>query len=341
MRSGIEPVPTPRSRGRLALMPQDTLDRLNPTGRAVARLTPFKRMELGVRAASRYMYQQDQVWARYSNDKADVGDTLTTTLRTLSKALPLEAPLSALSIGSSTEPQFRILQSACRGGLYLLDQEEAAMQLVEERIARQNIRHVRPIRGDYRDVLRDELAVRLFRHRKLHGQHMSLILLHHSFYYCRREIWNDLLANLYQHLLAPEFDTGISGAIHAVMMSSRPDEPMSAMWLYEHFARRFSGHRNNQDLQECAAELRDDPRLADAQVLTKSTRVEFFVDDFEQYMAGVWMVLLHPDVHRFSEDQQREVTEWIYENLWSRGRPLVQTQDHLVIYRGRGMPGLI
>ncbi len=50
------------------------------------------------------MYQQDKVWARYSNDKVDVGDTLTTTLRTLSKALPLEAPLTALSIGSSTEP---------------------------------------------------------------------------------------------------------------------------------------------------------------------------------------------------------------------------------------------
>lgn len=62
-------------------------------------------------------------------------------------------------------------------------------------------------------------------------------------------------------------------------------------------------------------------RLADAQVLTRSIRVEFFVDDFEQYMAGVWMVLLHPNVQRFSEDQQREVTEWIYENLWSRGLP--------------------
>jgi hypothetical protein len=46
-------------------------------------------------------------------------------------------------------------------------------------------------------------------------------------------------------------------------------------------------------------------------------------------------------VHRFSEDQQREVTEWIYEHLWSRGLPLVQIQDHLVIYRGREAPGLI
>ena len=313
------------------------------TDRLVPRLTPYKRMELGLRSASRYMYQQDKIWARYSNDKVDVGDTLTTTLRTLSKALPLEAPLSALSIGSSTEPQFRILQSACGGGggLYLLDQEEAALQQVAERVARQNIRHVGLIQGDYRELLRDEHAVRLFRYRRLQGQHMSLVLLHHSLYYSRREVWNDLLANLYQHLLAPEFDTGISGAIHAVMMSSRSDEPLSAMWLYNHFAHRFFGQRNNQDLQECAAELRDDPRLPDAQVLTKSTRIEFFVEDFEQYMAGVWMVLLHPNVHRFSEEQQREVTEWVYENRWSRGLPLAQIQDNLVIYRGRGVPGLI
>jgi hypothetical protein len=341
MRSGTEPAPNLPSRGPLALMPSSPLDTRSRNERVVARLTPFKRMELGLRAANRYMYQQDKVWARYSNDKVDVGDTLTTTLRTLSKALPLEAPFTALSIGSSTEPQFRILQSACRGGLYLLDQEETALQQVEERIARQNIRHAGIIRGDYRELLRDNHAVRLFRHRRLQGQYMSLVLLHHSLYYCRREKWNDLLANLYQHLLAPEFDTGISGAIHAVMMSSRSDEPMSAMWLYDHFARRFFVHRNNQDLPQCANELRSDPRLADAQILTKSTRVEFFVDDFELYMAGVWMVLLHPNVHRFSEDQQREVTEWIYENLWSRGRPLIQTQDHLVIYRGAGVPGLI
>jgi hypothetical protein len=324
MRSGAEAVPNPASQGWPAFMSPDLIGSDGRAGRVVARLTPFKRMELGLRAAGRYLYQQDKIWARYSNDKVDVGDTLTTTLRTLNKALPLEAPLTALSIGSSTEPQFRILQSACRGGLYLLEQDEAALQQVEDRAARQNIGHVGLIQGDYRELLRDEHAVRLFRYRRLQGQHMSLVLLHHSLYYCRREVWNDLLANLYQHLLAPEFDTGISGAIHAVMMASP-----------------FFGHRNDQDLQVCAADLRDDPRLADAQVLTKSTRLEFFVDDFEQYMAGVWMLLLHPNVHRFSEDPQREVTEWVYENLWSRGRPLVQTQDHLVIYRGRGVPGLI
>jgi hypothetical protein len=154
-------VPDPASQGRPALMSPDMIGPRDE-GRVVARLTPFKRMELGLRAASRYMHQQEKIWARYSNDKVDVGDTLTTTLRTLSKALPLEAPLTALSIGSGTEPQFRILQSACRGGVYLLDQEAAALQQVEERIARQNIRHVGLIRGDYRELLRDEHATRLF-----------------------------------------------------------------------------------------------------------------------------------------------------------------------------------
>ena len=53
------------------------------------------------------------------------------------------------------------------------------------------------------------------------------------------------------------------------------------------------------------------------------------------------MILLHPNVHRFSQEQQREAIEHVYERLWSRGLPLVQIQDHLVIYRGAGVPGLI
>ena len=53
------------------------------------------------------------------------------------------------------------------------------------------------------------------------------------------------------------------------------------------------------------------------------------------------MILLHPTVHRFSEAQQREVIEWVYGELWSLGLPLVQMQEHLVIYRGKGIAGLI
>ena len=53
--------------------------------------------------------------------------------------------------------------------------------------------------------------------------------------------------------------------------------------------------------------------------------------------AGViWMILLHPTVHRFAREQQCAVIEHVYRHLWSLRRPLVQEQDHLIIYRGRG-----
>src|SRR5438046_7846890 len=96
-------------------------------------LSAEERTQLGLRAAAGHMHQQDRVWSHYSNDKVDIAGTLAGVLRTLSKALPLEQPLTALSIGSSNEPQFRILQSACRGGLFLLDIDPAALNIVEER----------------------------------------------------------------------------------------------------------------------------------------------------------------------------------------------------------------
>ena len=124
-------------------------------------------------------------------------------------------------------------------------------------------------------------------------------------------------------------------------MASRSADPASTTWLYNHFAYQFFGCRNDQDLLKAAEELRNEARLADAQIFTRSNRVQFFVPDFEQFMAVVWMILLHPNVHRFTEEQQRGVIEFVYDNLWSKGRPLVQFQDHLVIYRGKGLAGRI
>ena len=80
-------------------------------------LSPQQRLEMGYRAASGHMYQQDKIWSRYSNDKVNIAHVLTQVLRALAKALPLEQPWLGLSIGSSNEPQFRILEAACRGGL--------------------------------------------------------------------------------------------------------------------------------------------------------------------------------------------------------------------------------
>jgi hypothetical protein len=307
---------------------------------SVPPLTPEEQMQFGLRAASGHMYQQDKIWSRYSNDKVDIAGTLTRVLRTLSKSLPLEQPLTALSIGSSNEPQFRILESACKGGLFLVDIEEAALDVVEERIHRQGTRHVKTIRGDYRQIFADHSATEHFRSQSLDGRRVSLITLHHSLYYCMQQTWHGMLTGLYHHLLEEHPQPGPASALHAVLMSSRSDDPTSTTWLYNHFAMKFFGSHNDQDLLACANQLRTDPTLADAQILTKSSRVEFFVDDFERFMAVVWMILLHPNVHNFSEAQQREVIKYVYDNLWSRGLPLIQVQDHLIIYRGQGISGL-
>jgi hypothetical protein len=156
--------------------------------RVVSPLSREERLHLGLRAATGYMYEQDKIWSRYSNDKVDIAGMLARILRILSKALPLEQPMTALSIGSSNEPQFRILESACRGGLHLIDIEDAALRIVEERIQRQNTPHVNTIRGDYRDVLKNVESVTRFRENALRGQHLTLITLHHSLYYSAQTV---------------------------------------------------------------------------------------------------------------------------------------------------------
>jgi hypothetical protein len=115
------------------------------------------------------------VWSRYSNDKIDIAHRLAEVLRTLSAALPLRRPLRALSIGSSNEPQFRILESAFRGGLYLLDIEAEALDIVKERSRRQATDHVYPIRGDYRVQLGDLHRAHRFRSRHLGGRRMAAV----------------------------------------------------------------------------------------------------------------------------------------------------------------------
>jgi hypothetical protein len=300
----------------------------------MAHLSPALRRRLGLRAARTQVFTQDKVWSRYSNDKVEIAHHLGQIIRTLAKALPLQRPLRALSIGSSNEPQFRILESAFRGGLYLLDIEAGALDIIRERIRRQGTDHVYPRRGDYRARLGDLRRARRFRDRHLGGQRMTLVTLHHSLYYSAPSSWLPLVHALYRGLLAGGRADGTTAAIHAVLMASRSRDPRSTTWLYDHFAGRYFGVRNDQDLRRFAGALRRDPRFAGARIVATRSRVEFFVPDFEQFMGVVWMILLHPTVHRFSRAQQSEVIEHVYRRLWSRGLPLVQEQDHLVIYRG-------
>ena len=62
--------------------------------------------------------------------------------------------------------------------------------------------------------------------------------------------------------------------------------------------------------------------------------MRFFVDDFRALMSVVWMILLYPNVHRYTAAQRREITEHVYRHLFAERKPLFQDQDHLVIYRG-------
>jgi hypothetical protein len=114
---------------------------------------------------------------------------------------------------------------------------------------------------------------------------------------------------------------------------------MSANWLYNHFAGKYFGVRNTQDLPEFARELRNDPRFLDAIIQTRTCHCRFWCEDFGDLMHGVWMILLHPNVHRFDESQQREVIEYVYANVYTAQRPLVQRQDHLYIQTVGGNAG--
>ena len=87
--------------------------------------------------------------------------------------------------------------------------------------------------------------------------------------------------------------------------------------------------------------LRRDRRFGRADILGKTDRVRFFVDDFRTLMSVVWIILLYPNVHRYTAAQRREITEHVYRRLFAKRKPLLQDQDRVVIYRGLRGRGLI
>ena len=294
-----------------------------------------KIIKLGLKVANSKISQEGKIWSRYSRDKVDTGETLAKVIRTLSKAFALSKDMSALSIGSSNEPQFRLLETAFRRGLYLFDIEKEALDIVRERIHRQCTDHVQTILGDYNKFFLDSRQTARFLKSRLDGQKMDLITLHHCLYYCQQPNWNVLLENLYRQILAPK------GAIHAVLMAAESKERYTTGWLYNHFAGKFFGHHNDQNLQRFKRELQNNHFFKKAQILTRRSRIRFFVDDFEKFMAVIWMILLYPGVHPYNLQQRKEIVEFSYNNFWKKKRPLIQLQDHLVIYRGLGVKGLI
>ncbi|MDD5084602.1 MAG: class I SAM-dependent methyltransferase [Candidatus Omnitrophica bacterium] len=287
-----------------------------------------KLIERGLGVADFKTFEADKIWSRYSNDKVVIGEGLGRVIRVLSKTLPLAKPLTALSIGSSNEPQFRILETAFRGGLYLLDIEEEALDIVKERIRRQWTDHVSTIRGNFNKIFLDKKNTVRFLKAKLGGRKMNLVTLHHSMYYCDESKWMALFENLYRKILAPQ------SAVHAVLMASNSSDDCTTTWLYNHFVGKFFGLGNNQNLREFKRGLERNSIFSGAKTFLKSHHVRFFVDDFEKFMAVVWMILLYPDAHKYSLRQREEITEFVYRKFWKPRRPLIQIQDHLALYRG-------
>jgi len=294
-----------------------------------------KLIEAGLKVTDAKLCEEDKIWSRYSDDKVNIGDELAKVIRTLSKALPLSKKIKALSVGSGDEPQLRILETACCGGLYLLDLEKEALDIVEERLRRQNIGHVTTILCDYNKVFLNPKKTELFLKANLGREKIGLITLHHSLYYCKEDAWHMLFNNLYRYILAPR------GAIHAVLMAAESNDTYSTTWLYNHFVGKFFGMRNNQNLPRFKKDLQRDPLYRKAQILMARSRIRFFVDDFEKFMAVIWMILLYPQVHDYSLKQREEITEFIYKKFWQKKMPLIQMQDHLTIYRGIDFNGLI
>lgn len=272
------------------------------------------------------MHDEDRLWSYYSNDKADIGLRLGAVIRRIHKEVPLQRKLRALSLGSSNEPQFRILSSMFHGGLYLVDIDTNALDSVRERIMRQKSDHVNLVAGNYRTLLHDKKTTSAFLQDQLDGTKMDLVALHHSLYYSPAGEWPSLFELLYGNLLRSK------GGIHAVLMASSSNNTCSTTWLYNHFAGKFFGVHNTQSLPGLKQRLASLPLFRNAELKLYSSKVAFHVDDFAKFMNVIWMVLLYPDVHQYSESQLEEITGFMYDRIWSKGLALEQHQHHLVIF---------
>jgi len=291
-------------------------------------------IEAGIRCALSPMVDEDDIWSRYSNDKTDIGEHLARVIRTLSAAVPLNRKLRALSIGSSSEPQFRILETTFRGGLYLLDIDPNALETVRDRVTRQNIGHVSMITADYNEQLHEEQRTRQFLEQSLDNRPVDLITLHHSLYYCEMEQWVPLFRNIHQHILAR------SGAIHAVLMAPSSRDPLTTTSLYSRFAGNYFGICNDQSLPELKRRLERLPEFRNTQLHLSTSKVRFYVNDFVKLMKVVWMILLYPGVHQYSDSQKKQIASYVYDTFHAAQQPLYQEQHHLVLYRGIRFRGL-
>lgn len=280
----------------------------------------------GMKSAGTDIYFQNGIWSRYSSDKVDIGMQVANVFKDLLKNRPSPKDIRALSIGCGQEPQFRLLQALCDGGLYLLDVDENALDAIMKRMLRQSIKDVSLVNEDLKIFL-DAGKTEDFVNTRLGGKPIDAVFLHHSLYYCEAGEWKKLMRNLFDIVLGPK------GVIHCVLMASRSDDRLTTTWLYNHFAGRFCNHCNDQDMIELSRELKADNLFAGSLISAKTSHVRFFVDNFEQFMAVVWMILLYPYVHRYSESQKEEIIRHIYNEFFFPEKAMIQNQDHIVIYK--------
>ncbi|MCK5785739.1 MAG: class I SAM-dependent methyltransferase [Candidatus Sabulitectum sp.] len=273
------------------------------------------------------MYDEDLIWSQYSGDKTDIGCELMQVIRGLNKTLPLSRELDVLSIGSGSEPQLKILEAAFQGSVNLLDIDDVPLGIVRGYAEQRWIENVSTIQGDYTKELLAPSSAESFLKSHLSEKRQDLITLHHSLYYCRETDWTRLFDSLYRKILARQ------GAIHTVMMASKSEDHTTTTWLYNHFAGKFFDCNNDQDLRSFGRELEKNKAFKDAVFTRKTHGVKFWIDDFEKFMAVVWMILLYPNVHQYTGSQKEEITEYVHSNFWVNKVPLIQMQDHLVIMK--------
>lgn len=281
----------------------------------------------GILAGEVDMYDEDTIWSQNSSDKVDIAEELMRIVREAFRSVPPDRSLKALSIGSGSEPQFRILEAAFRGGLYLLDIDSVPLAIIDNRVKSHWIDHVTTIQADYNKTLVHIADAQRFLRKELKGDRQDIITLHHSLYYSSESDWAELFGCLYDIILAEK------GAIHAVLMSSDCTDKDSSTWLYNHFAGKFFGCRNDQDLASFGKTLHNSHGFEKADIRVETHRVKFFIADFEKFMEVIWMILLYPNVHDYTHDQREEITEYAYSSFYKPGKPLVQMQDHLVVSR--------
>jgi hypothetical protein len=64
------------------------------------------------------------------------------------------------------------------------------------------------------------------------------------------------------------------------------------------------------------------------------------VNEFEKLMKVVWLILLYPGVHDYTQSQKEEIVSFVYDNFHVKNQPMFQKQPHLKLYQGIGFPAL-